>query len=1030
MATPAVPGRMLEAPQARGLVKRVPARVMVRVPAWRSRLRRDDSLVRLRLRPGPVTSLGLRLTGVPGFARENFRRPGEVAQRLAAIRRERTVRVWLNGRRVTRALDRSQPTRWRASLSASHGLRYGVNRLRILVAEPDRGRYALLRRRFVVHRNHHLAAAGWDVATSVGGRVRLDGRRSQAARGRQTRHRWRIISKPRGSRAQLRRAGSARPLLTPDRRGHYVIGLTVTDRGKRAKAAQAEPASADTVTVTAGPQSLLVPFKGLTVEGGAAGIKVGGRFYPNPTGGSGLQWLTLDRSTLTPTGTGNSWIDSSGKDPGHGLGKLTSVLCPPDPAHPDCNAGVDQLVILSYQDYGQTHVPAVGQDQIDAFNAAIKVLGAGPIDADVLQDGNKLVIVGVPFGGDGSGKYTHGGGAVDALTGWLMPDTALDGSKAFRFRFQPERPEFDTQASHTSTTNTMNLAGRQLPATLPAGATGGFQVQFLDPVDLRPVAQDVFATNGVADPVAGINAMTSYLKGAAGQPHLVVQSIGQVAPTAVPHGPFERDPGLHAWYELAQALTAFGANPHTFSTVDGSYAFFGGARLDRGDVADSSSAVEIDDTTHESGTLQGRASMRQDGVWLPTIAHGSDSFESSLYDIVFRSPTPWPYTTGGAFPRQKSCPAPGNDTAAYAKALSYVATGLNFASYASDLRMAYVKRDQDLTWSDQKTDLTALEFESGHGFGEAEFCNLKAQLQIEFTWLDNVKGLFDTYQDALIRSGAPSSDQLQTIGDNIRKAVPVDDGAEIGWSVGGFTGNLVSALILAAAPEATPALAAWEAMVVAYELVRELVSQEGGAPLGDKVTSKVDDLASEVTQRLFDTANGLDRLRQVIVSDYGRLGSLGPVVNDADWSVDRADTAVRLTAAARAFFYSKLMPIPYGVYALVKEYPYDFDGNPDNCYDEKYGHTWRGAPATAQMKWMGGFALDGQSVQEGSTPFVLGKHSLSVTSYSYPPASLTDPMFRPVAQGGAGVQLPQFIWESFEAPAGETYPPTDIGQCH
>jgi hypothetical protein len=82
------------------------------------------------------------------------------------------------------------------------------------------------------------------------------------------------------------------------------------------------------------------------------------------------------------------------------------------------------------------------------------------------------------------------------------------------------------------------------------------------------------------------------------------------------------------------------------------------------------------------------------------------------------------------------------------------------------------------------------------------------------------------------------------------------------------------------------------------------------------------------------------------------------------------------------------------------------------------------------MKWMGGFALDGQSVQEGSTPFVLGKHSLSVTSYSYPPASLTDPMFRPVAQGGAGVQLPQFIWESFEAPAGETYPPTDIGQCH
>jgi hypothetical protein len=526
--------------------------------------------------------------------------------------------------------------------------------------------------------------------------------------------------------------------------------------------------------------------------------------------------------------------------------------------------------------------------------------------------------------------------------------------------------------------------------------------------------------------------MTNYLKGAQGQPHLVVQSIGHVAPTSLPHSPNERDPGLHAWYSLAQALTAFGANPHTFSTVNGSYAFFGGVRLGRSEVADSSSGVAIDNTTRESGTLQGRASMRQDGVWMPTIAHASESFESSLYDIVFRSPTPWPYTTGGAFPQQKGCPAPGSDAAAYAKALSYIATGLNFGSYTSDLRMAYVKRDQDLTWSDQKTDLRALEFEPGHGFGEAELCNLKAQLQIEFTWLDNVKGLFDTYQDALIRSGAPQSDQLQTIGDNIRKAVPVDSSAEIGWSTGAFFGNLVSALLVAAAtgPEGPAVLAGWEAMVVVYELVRELVSQDSGTPVGDQVTSKVQDLASKVTERLFDTANGLDRLRQVIISDYGRLQALGPVVNNADWSIDKADTATRLTAAARAFFYSQLMPIPYGVYALVVEYPRSFDGNPDHCYDQKYGWTWQGAPATAQMSWKGGFDLDGWSAQEGSTTFVLGKHSLSVKSYSYPPKTLTDPMFLPVKQGGSGVQLPEFIWESFEAPAGKKFPPTDIGQCH
>src|SRR5919108_3476270 len=279
-AAKAVAGRMLAAPRSEALVTKLPVRVAVRVPARTSRLRvhvgerevtgrfrptrgslriasltlrdglryghnhlsvlaerrgrpplsearsfvlarRQDGLVRLRVRTGPVTSLSLRVAAAPGLAPEHFRRPGEVERRLSVIRRERTVRAWLNGRLVTRAVDRSQPTRWTASLSATHGLRHGVNRLRILVVEPDRGRFALLRRRFLVRRDRHLAAAGWDTATSVGGRVRLDGRRSRAAHGRQLRHSWRILSKPRGSRAKLRRAGSARPLLTPDRRGRH-----------------------------------------------------------------------------------------------------------------------------------------------------------------------------------------------------------------------------------------------------------------------------------------------------------------------------------------------------------------------------------------------------------------------------------------------------------------------------------------------------------------------------------------------------------------------------------------------------------------------------------------------------------------------------------------------------------------------------------------------------------------------------------------------------------------------------------------
>jgi hypothetical protein len=1075
-AANAVSGRMLSAPRVEALVTRLPVRVVVRVPARTSRLRvrvggrnvtarfrrtrgsrrvarltrgdglrygrnhlsvlaerrgrrpvtearsfilarRQNGLARLRVRPGPVTSLNVRVAGRAALGPEHFGRPGEVDRRLAVIRRERTVRLWLNGRRITRAVDRSQVTRWTAKLSAGDGLRHGVNRLRMLVAEPDRGRYELLRRRFVVRRDRHLAAAGSDTSIRLRGRVRFDGRRSRAAGGGRVDHDWSILSKPRGSRAKLSGAGTARPALTPDRRGRYVLGLTVSGRAKRATASQATRSSADTVTLTAYGPPLLVPFTGLTVKDGHPGIQVNDTFFPNPSpNGAAMQWLTLDRATLTPTKTGNTWLDGTGSGD-HGIEVLTDALAPQDPAKPDDpnKVGVDQLVILAHP-YAGGPGPPVQPDQYAAFNDALKLLGVGRLDTAILQDHNKLVIVGVPYGGDGSGWYTHGGGPVDGLTGSLMPDVKLSGSGAFNFRFQPDRPAFDTSAKSTQSTNTMSIRGDERTASFDAGVTGGFQVVQFTPIDLQVVRSDAYGSNGSWD---GLGPMVTRLNEiyAAGDA-VAVQSIGHPTPSS------------STWPQVAMALAGFGANPQTFNTVDGAYAFVGGRQLARTEVAESSSAVVIDPTTspatREPGTLRGRMSMRGDGFWTPTIADVTRSLESSLYDVVFRPPTPWAYTTGGAFPQQRNCAAPGGDTAAYAAALSFVATGIGLTApaYKSDLRSAYVLRNQKDDWSDQKSDLAGLQFMSGQGFGEAEFCNLKAELQQEFDWLDNVKGLFDSYEDALNRSAAVQSVNLGSIGDKILKLVAPADNSTVDWSIGGFLGNLGSAGILGVNPDATAVLAAWEALVTAYELVRELASDAGGAPQGDEVSKRAKLLAADVSDRLFDTANGLDRLRQVIISDYGRLNALGSVANNPGWAIDPGDTATRLTAGANAFFSSELLPVASDVWYPKKVNP----SRPgvvtaDNCWIQYYGWPFKGA--TAQLQFHGDF--DGADKQESSHLWVLASPRNSDPSKTYPsdirlpPVSVTGPMFRPVSRSGYGINLARFMWSRYTARPAPAY---------
>jgi hypothetical protein len=167
------------------------------------------------------------------------------------------------------------------------------------------------------------------------------------------------------------------------------------------------------------------------------------------------------------------------------------------------------------------------------------------------------------------------------------------------------------------------------------------------------------------------------------------------------------------------------------------------------------------------------------------------------------------------------------------------------------------------------------------------------------------------------------------------------------------------------------------------------VSGEGGIPVSDQVETTVEKLSHNVATSLSDAANGLVRLRDVIISHYGRLQALGSVARGRGWNIDPATTKDNITSAASAFFSSELVPLPYGAYALVdhsETAPWVDDTK--KCWDGAYGGIWDNTPDSAQTPWMGGFTREGVHGWFPTT-FVLGRHELSRFYDANPPKEVT-----------------------------------------
>ena len=898
------------------------------------------------------------------------------ARAVELRRRPRSLRVRLNGRSVTRSAERLTGTRHAVSLSRSHGLRHGVNRLSVRVTEPSSGRYALVEQRFRVRRTHPLAAAGLDQTVWSSRPVRIGGH-ARAASGGQLRYRWRLVRRPAGSRARIEAPTRARPLLVPDRPGHYVAEQRVSELRRGARSAQVSGTAVDHTTVVHHPEPLIsLSANAFAVD--PRGIQLR-EFFPHPGDGATIQWLKVDRATLelgrnedgTTRKEDNAACCSGNQQ--KPLSALTEALE---------DATSDELVIITVPPNRIT----LGREQYGEFNEALERIGVEPLPNSVLDPSDEqLTIVGIPGGGEGSGWVIRRGVATPSLPtlGWLMVDGAQNASSGDeRTRFHPLTVGFTTRvsASSTSTRNVMDLGGVEVDSNdTPGFVDAGFHVVEIDPRDLRVVkgGNNFFGTNSSSSSDTKTVAMADFVNAARGRGNYVaVQSVGSVGPP--PGG------DRSAWLQLVDAMASMGANPDKLhSPTGGSYAFIGGPPLTRREVEQSSDVIA------------GRARMRPDG-FMDLEERAAPT--GTLNQAIFSRPIAWPFTPGGG--------PEGTDYDASRRAIAYITGCLSeLKDYAPDVRQAYFEQP-DADWLGARDDLGHIYYPGAApssdplarpceasvpvGFTSPQFAAVLRQLNTEFGMIAQAEKLMTLLRRGFNDSEGKQLPYLSSTGEALRDALKPPDTEILAPILG------LLAAVSEIAGEAVPEIGPYLHLVAdAYEIGTAAAEAHGDVPVGEQIEAKVSELAGEVQTSISDASENLQEILAVGVSDWGRLQALDKIASARGLPRQKA-IADNLTVGAKAYFSTVLLPLAYETWSLVpapagssriQDAPtpatcFNFDGS---RFREKPNP--ESAPENAWVPFRLPYAT-------GS--LVLGRSSLQIPFAAFPPESVTQPMFAPL----------------------------------
>ncbi len=328
------------------------------------------------------------------------------------------------------------------------------------------------------------------------------------------------------------------------------------------------------------------------------------------------------------------------------------------------------------------------------------------------------------------------------------------------------------------------------------------------------------------------------------------------------------------------------------------------------------------------------------GVFTPvsSSAFPNASLDLSVYPAAYGAPSQWPVAAhgGGA-----TCPAGDQQCAAYKWISWQILCNGNLACTDEDVRGHYndlgVSLPNGIDYNYPTQQPTAnTDPPAGFAFSKTVFNQVKKQLNIELTLVDDVRSFFKTNVAAEQDSAILSQMNLNPAYMNVQNDVQLPPSMSI--SPVNVLGVLRDALMFGqivaggVEPEVVPAFAAMNALIY-------LGMQFNNTPAGasnNQILSTYAKLESDIaTAFTSGLANG-GVLENLVLTDWNKLSMIGTNLENAKsgsaWFINGTtvpDIAIQMANAWTVSFYQALLPAKY---QIVSFYDVPFSDPSTYCY--------------------------------------------------------------------------------------------------